>query len=68
MCIPPGIMQMPMMDSISEEIQAGLHQKTVYSKRLSRSEEFALPVYHLIGNRILTVEIDRLDGRMRLSI
>ena len=66
MCILPGIMQMPMMDSIPEEIQAGLHQKTVYSKRLSRSEEFALPVCHRIENSMLNAEATRLDGGMRL--
>ena len=59
-------MQMPMMDSIPEEIQAGLHQQTVYSKRLSRSEEFALLVCHLIGNSMLNVEVNRLDSGMRL--
>lgn len=65
--IAPGLMQTPMMEGLSEEVQASLTESTVFPPRLGKPEEFAKCVAHIIENPLLNGCTVRLDGAVRLA-
>ena len=67
MTIAPGIMHTPMMASMPEKVQQGLHETVPFPKRLGQADEFAQLVLHIQQNRYLNGEVIRLDGALRLS-
>jgi NAD(P)-dependent dehydrogenase (short-subunit alcohol dehydrogenase family) len=66
--IAPGLMQTPMLDGLSDEVQAALRSSTVFPPRLGRPEEFAALVQHIFENSLLNGETIRLDGAVRLAV
>jgi NAD(P)-dependent dehydrogenase (short-subunit alcohol dehydrogenase family) len=65
--IAPGLMQTPMLDGLSVEVQAALRSSTVFPPRLGRPEEFAALVQHIFENPLLNGATIRLDGAVRLA-
>ncbi len=65
--IAPGLMETPMLASLSEELQSRLKETFVFPQRLGRPNEFAALACHLIENTLLNGEVIRLDGAIRLQ-
>jgi NAD(P)-dependent dehydrogenase (short-subunit alcohol dehydrogenase family) len=65
--IAPGMMQTPMLNGLTVEVQAALRSSTVFPPRLGRPEEFAALVQHVFENPLLNGETIRLDGAVRLA-
>lgn len=65
--IAPGIFWTPMVDGMSDEVQASLSASIPYPSRLGQPEEFADLVAYMLGNRYLNGETIRLDGAVRLA-
>lgn len=67
MCIAPGIMQTPMMLSLSQDVQNSLRSQIPFPKELGDPLSFAKTVVHIIENSYLNGSTIRLDGGLRLS-
>lgn len=65
--IAPGIMETPMLETVSEEVQAGLAAGIPFPRRLGRPQEFAQLTMSLIENDYLNGETIRLDGSLRMA-
>ena len=63
--IAPGTMGTPIMESVPEEMKAGLVKSIIFPKRMGRPEEFALLVESIARNPYLNGENIRLDGALR---
>jgi NAD(P)-dependent dehydrogenase (short-subunit alcohol dehydrogenase family) len=66
MAIAPGLMETPMLSTLSEGAQSALKSSTLFPKRLGKPSEFAALVLHIIENPLLNGEVIRLDGGIRL--
>lgn len=67
LCIAPGVMQTPMMQSLSKSVQESLSADIPFPKQLGDPQYFATLVGHMIENSYLNGETVRLDGALRLS-
>lgn len=67
MAIAPGLIETPMLGTLSPAAQAALQASTLFPKRLGEPAEFAALVLHIIDNALLNGEVIRLDGGIRLS-
>ncbi|MGN6328876.1 MAG: SDR family NAD(P)-dependent oxidoreductase [Rhodanobacter sp.] len=65
--IAPGIFWTPMVDGMSDEVQASLSASIPFPARLGQPEEFASTVAFILGNRYINGETIRLDGAVRLQ-
>jgi NAD(P)-dependent dehydrogenase (short-subunit alcohol dehydrogenase family) len=65
--IAPGIFWTPMVDGMSDEVQASLGASIPFPARLGQPEEFASTVAFILGNRYINGETIRLDGAVRLQ-
>lgn len=65
--IAPGIMDTPMMASLSDEIRASLGAQVPFPARLGTPDEYAQLAQHIIENAYLNGEVIRLDGAIRLA-
>ncbi len=65
--IAPGLVETPMLGSLSEEVQEALAASVPFPKRLTRPDEFSKLVLHMIDNEMLNGEVIRLDGAIRLA-
>ncbi len=65
--IAPGIVDTPMLATISEEFRAGLSASVPFPRRLARPEEYAALVETIIGHDYLNGETIRLDGALRMA-
>ena len=63
--IAPGIVETPMMASISDEYRTELENLVQFPKRMGKPEEFALLVASIAANPYLNGENIRLDGALR---
>ena len=68
MAIAPGLMETPMLATLSEPAQAALKASTLFPKRLGKPAEFAGLVLHIVENPLLNGAVVRLDGGIRLSV
>ncbi|MEY3182643.1 MAG: hypothetical protein RLZ35_628 [Pseudomonadota bacterium] len=68
MAIAPGLMETPMLKTLSSSAQTALNQSTLFPKRLGKPTEFATLVLSIVNNPLLNGEIIRLDGGIRLSV
>jgi len=66
MAIAPGIMDTPMMASITDEFRAALEATVPFPARLGRPEEYAALVLSLVSLDYLNGEVIRLDGSLRM--
>merc|ERR1719356_2213649 len=67
MCIAPGIIDTPLMQSAAPKVQEGLLASVAGPKRFGRSSEFASLCAQIIDNGYLNGETIRMDGGIRFS-
>jgi NAD(P)-dependent dehydrogenase (short-subunit alcohol dehydrogenase family) len=65
--IAPGIVDTPMMATISPEFRAGLAASVPFPPRLCRPEEYAQLALMLIEHDYLNGETIRMDGALRMA-
>jgi len=65
--IAPGIVETPMLATVSDEFRAGLAAGVPFPQRLARPEEYALLVGQIVANPMLNGETIRLDGAIRMA-
>ena len=65
--IAPGIVETPMLATVSEEFRAGLAAGVPFPQRLGKPEEFAALALHLIEHDYMNGETIRMDGALRMA-
>jgi NAD(P)-dependent dehydrogenase (short-subunit alcohol dehydrogenase family) len=65
--IAPGIVETPMLATVSEEFRAGLAAGIPFPQRLGRPDEYAQLVLSLIDHDYLNGETNRMDGGLRMA-
>ena len=65
--IAPGVMETPMIATVSEEFRTALAAGVPFPQRLGRPVEFAKLVLSIIDNDYLNGETIRLDGALRMA-
>jgi NAD(P)-dependent dehydrogenase (short-subunit alcohol dehydrogenase family) len=65
--IAPGVVETPMLATVSEEYRAGLAAGVPFPQRLARPEEFASLVRFIVEHDYLNGEVIRLDGALRMT-
>lgn len=63
----PGIMETPMMASMTEAVRSSLAASVPFPQRFGRPEEFASLVMEICRNGYLNGEIIRLNGAIRMA-
>ncbi|WP_433605587.1 SDR family NAD(P)-dependent oxidoreductase [Dactylosporangium sp. CA-139114] len=67
MAIAPGIMETPMMQTVSEEYRTGLAAGVPFPHRFGTADEYAKLVLSIVDNDYLNGEVIRLDGALRMA-
>ncbi len=65
--IAPGIVETPMLSTVSDEVRAGLAAGVPFPRRLARPEECANLALAIIANDYLNGETIRMDGALRMA-
>lgn len=65
--IAPGIVETPMLATVSDEYRAGLAEGVMFPKRLARPDEFAQLVIMLAEHDYINGETVRMDGALRMA-
>jgi NAD(P)-dependent dehydrogenase (short-subunit alcohol dehydrogenase family) len=65
--IAPGIVETPMLASVSDEFRAALAAGVPFPQRLARPEEYAQLALAIIENDYLNGEVIRMDGALRMA-
>lgn len=65
--IAPGIVQTPMLATVSEEFRAGLAAGIPFPQRLARPDEFAQLVCATVAHDYMNGETIRMDGALRMA-
>ncbi|GAA4129524.1 SDR family NAD(P)-dependent oxidoreductase [Nocardioides fonticola] len=65
--IAPGIVETPMLATVSEEFRAGLAAGVPFPQRLARPEEYAQLALSIIEHDYLNGETIRMDGALRMA-
>jgi NAD(P)-dependent dehydrogenase (short-subunit alcohol dehydrogenase family) len=65
--IAPGIIDTPMLATVSEEFRQALAEGIPFPKRLGRADEYANLVLSIIAQDYLNGEVIRLDGALRMA-
>jgi NAD(P)-dependent dehydrogenase (short-subunit alcohol dehydrogenase family) len=65
--IAPGIIDTPMLATVSEEFRQALADGIPFPKRLGKPEEYASLVLSIIAQDYLNGEVIRLDGALRMA-
>jgi NAD(P)-dependent dehydrogenase (short-subunit alcohol dehydrogenase family) len=65
--IAPGIIDTPMLATVSEEFRQALADGIPFPKRLGRPEEYANLALSIIAQDYLNGEVIRLDGALRMG-
>lgn len=65
--IAPGILETPMLATVSEEYRAGLAEGVPFPKRLGRPAEFGDLALFLLEHDYINGETVRLDGALRMA-
>ena len=65
--IAPGIVETPMLATVSEEFRAGLAAGVPFPKRLARPDEYAQLALAIIDHDYLNGEVIRMDGALRMA-
>jgi NAD(P)-dependent dehydrogenase (short-subunit alcohol dehydrogenase family) len=65
--IAPGIIDTPMLATVSEEFRQALADGIPFPKRLGRSAEYADLALSIIAQDYLNGEVIRLDGALRMA-
>lgn len=67
LCVAPGTMRTPIMESVGEEMLAQFGAAVPFPKRLGKPDEYGALVRHLLENTYLNGEVIRLDGGQRFQ-
>ncbi|MGC7093131.1 SDR family NAD(P)-dependent oxidoreductase [Amycolatopsis lurida] len=67
MTIAPGIIDTPMLATVSDEFRAGLAAGVPFPKRLGLPEEYAKLALSIIDHDYLNGEVIRMDGSLRMA-
>ncbi|NPC97315.1 SDR family NAD(P)-dependent oxidoreductase [Nocardioides sp. zg-DK7169] len=65
--IAPGIVETPMLATVSEEFRAGLAAGIPFPQRLGRAAEYADLALFLVHHDYLNGEVFRMDGALRMA-
>jgi NAD(P)-dependent dehydrogenase (short-subunit alcohol dehydrogenase family) len=65
--IAPGIVETPMLATVSEEFRAGLAAGVPFPSRLGRPAEYAQLALAIIDHDYLNGEVIRMDGGLRMA-
>lgn len=65
--IAPGIVETPMLATVSDDVRAGLAAGVPFPQRLGRPEEFAKLVLAIVDHDYLNGETVRMDGALRMA-
>lgn len=65
--IAPGIVETPMLATVSEEFRAGLAAGVPFPQRLARPDEYARLALAIIDHDYLNGETIRMDGALRMA-
>jgi NAD(P)-dependent dehydrogenase (short-subunit alcohol dehydrogenase family) len=65
--IAPGIVETPLLASVSDEFRAGLAAGVPFPPRLARPDEFASLVLAVVDHDYLNGEVIRMDGALRMA-
>ncbi|WP_436493052.1 SDR family NAD(P)-dependent oxidoreductase [Actinokineospora sp. HUAS TT18] len=65
--IAPGIIDTPMLATVSDEFRAALAEGVPFPKRLGKPEEYAKLALSIIEQDYLNGEVIRLDGSLRMA-
>jgi NAD(P)-dependent dehydrogenase (short-subunit alcohol dehydrogenase family) len=65
--IAPGIVDTPMLASVTDEFRAGLSAGVPFPKRLATPEEYAQLAIMIVEHDYLNGEIIRMDGALRMA-
>ena len=65
--IAPGIVETPMLATISEEFRAGLAEGVPFPKRLAQPADFTQLVTQLVEHDYINGETVRMDGALRMA-
>ncbi len=65
--IAPGIVETPMLATVSEEFRAGLAAGVPFPQRLGRAAEFAALACFLVDHEYINGEVVRMDGALRMG-
>ena len=65
--IAPGIIDTPMLATVSDEFRQALADGVPFPKRLGRPEEYANLALSIIAQDYLNGEVIRLDGALRMA-
>ena len=65
--IAPGIVDTPMLATVSEEFRAALAGSIPFPSRLATAEEFAALVVSIVEHDYLNGETVRFDGALRMA-
>jgi NAD(P)-dependent dehydrogenase (short-subunit alcohol dehydrogenase family) len=65
--IAPGIVDTPMLDTVSREFRDSLAAGVPFPQRLARPEEYAQLVQMIVAHDYLNGEIFRMDGALRMA-
>ena len=65
--IAPGIVETPLLATVSDEFRAGLAAGVPFPPRLARPEEFASLVLAVVDHDYLNGEVIRMDGALRMA-
>lgn len=65
--IAPGIIETPMLATVSEEFRAGLAAGVPFPHRLGRPEEYAQLALFLAEHDYINGEVVRMDGALRMA-
>ncbi|GAA2821371.1 SDR family NAD(P)-dependent oxidoreductase [Saccharopolyspora taberi] len=67
MTIAPGIIDTPMLATVSDEFRAGLAESVPFPKRLGAPEDFAQLAIDIVEHDYLNGEVIRMDGALRMA-
>lgn len=65
--IAPGIVETPMLATVSDEFRAGLAAGVPFPQRLARPEEYARLALAIVDHDYLNGEVIRMDGALRMA-
>ena len=65
--IAPGIVETPMLATVSDEFRAGLAAGVPFPQRLGRPDEYARLALAIIDHDYLNGEVIRMDGALRMA-
>jgi NAD(P)-dependent dehydrogenase (short-subunit alcohol dehydrogenase family) len=65
--IAPGIVETPMLATVSEEFRAQLAASIPFPQRLGRADEYAQLALAIIDHDYLNGEVIRMDGALRMA-